>query len=83
MEQLEQENHELREEVNSLKRNLDRLTTMKETLMDAQNQPPPKPIQRTMISEVVSMPISMAPVNAPQYQMHPNFPWGMPQNYVP
>lgn len=82
MEQLEQENQEHREEVASLKGNLKRLTTMMETLVAAQNQPPLEPIQRTVISEVVSTPISVAPVSAPQYQMHPNFPWGMPPNYV-
>lgn len=82
MEQLEHENHELMEEVNSLKSNLERLKTMMETLVAAQNQPPLEPIQRTVISEVVSMPISMAPANAPRYQMHPNFPWGIPPNYV-
>lgn len=56
---------------------------MMETLVAAQNQPSLDTIQRTVISKVVSTPISVAPVNAPQYQMHPNFPWGMPPNYTP
>lgn len=67
MEQLEYENQDLREDVTSLKSNLERLTTMMETLVAAQNQPSLETIQRTVISEVVSMPISVAPVNAPQY----------------
>lgn len=83
IEQLKQENHELGEEVASLKGSLERLITMMETQVPAQNQPPLEPIQRTAILEVMSTPVSVAPVNAPQYQMHPNFPWGMPPNYVP
>ena len=65
-----------------MKRNLERLTTIMETLVAAQNHPSLETIQRTVILEVVSMPISVAPVNAPQYQMHPNFPWGIPPNYT-
>ena len=74
MEQLEQENQELRKEVASLKGNLERLTTMMQMLVAAQNQPPLEHIQRTVILEVMSTPISVSHVNAPQYQMHPNFP---------
>lgn len=83
MEQLEQENQELMEEVTSLKGSLERLTTIMETLVATQNQPPSEPIQRTVISKDVSTPISVAPVNTHQYQIQPNFPWGMPPNYIP
>jgi hypothetical protein len=51
-------------------------------MVATQNQPPPKTIQRTIILEVVSMLVFVAPVDAPQYHMHPNFPWGMPPNYT-
>ena len=40
MENLEQENRELREEVSALKAGLDNLTTLMEALVVAQNQPP-------------------------------------------
>ena len=58
---------------------------MKETLVVAQNQPPPPltPLQRTVISKIVSTPISVAPVNAPQHHMPFGFPLGMPSNFVP
>lgn len=65
MEQLEQENQEIMEEVTSLKGSLERLTKMMETLVAAQNQPPLEPIQRIVISEVVSTPIFVAHVHTP------------------
>ena len=83
MDQLQQENRELREEVSTLKDSLERLTAMMESMVAAQNQPPPPPplqtpIQRTVISEIVSTPISVAPVvSVPQYSMPAGFPWGM------
>ena len=83
---LEQENRELREEVNTLRHNYERLTSMMETLVAAQNQPPPPPqtpLQRTVIFEIVFMPIPMAPVSASQHHMPYGFPWGMPLNFVP
>ena len=81
MDQLEQENRELREEVNTLKDTMERLSLMVETLTAAQNRPS-TPLQRTVISEIVSSPIVGVPVNAPQYQMPPNRPWGMPLNFM-
>ncbi|XP_050909093.1 uncharacterized protein LOC127122859 [Lathyrus oleraceus] len=59
---------------------------MTEALATAQNQPPPPPQtphQRTLISEIVSTSISMAPISVPQHHMPPSFPWGMPPNFVP
>lgn len=59
---------------------------MMEALVAAQNQPPPlprTPLQRTVISEIVSTPIFVALVSAPQHHMPSDFPWGMPLKFVP
>ena len=40
MEDLEQENHELREEVTTLRTRMEKLTALVESLMAAQNLPP-------------------------------------------
>ena len=82
MDQLEQENRELREEVTTLKDTMERLSLMVETLTVAQNRSSTL-FQRTVISEIISSPIVGVPVNAPQYQMPPNRPWGMPINFIP
>ncbi|XP_050895263.1 uncharacterized protein LOC127101873 [Lathyrus oleraceus] len=86
MDHLEQENRELRKEVTTLRGSYEMLTTMMETLVAAQNQPPPSPqtsLQRTVISKIVSTPIFMAPVSALQHYMPSGFPWGMPHNFMP
>ncbi|XP_050919754.1 uncharacterized protein LOC127137324 [Lathyrus oleraceus] len=57
-----------------------------EALADAQNQPPPTPptpFWRTVISEIVSTPVSAAPISAPRHHMPSGFPWGMPPNFMP
>ena len=77
MEQLEQENRELKEEVA-------RLGALMEQLLAAQNQPAPTPAtpaQRTVISEVATstVPVSTHAPNA----MPPGFPWGMPPGFMP
>ena len=82
MDQLEQENRELREEVATLKDTMEILCLMVETLTAAQNWPS-TPIQRTVISEIVSSPVVGVPNNIPRYQMPPNRPWGMPLNFMP
>ncbi|XP_050896210.1 uncharacterized protein LOC127102938 [Lathyrus oleraceus] len=82
----EKENRELGKEVTTLRENYERLSPMMETLVAAQNQPTPTPqtpLQRIVISEIVSMPVSMAPVNASHHHMPLSFPWGMPHNFVP
>ena len=59
MDNLEQENHELREEVSALKASLANLTTLMEALVDAQNQPPsvqPQPTRANV--EVPIVPVS-------------------------
>lgn len=90
MDRLEQENSELHDEVTTLRDNYERLTAMMETLLAAQNQPPPPPpppppqtpIQRTVISKIVSSPIFVAPISAPHHYMPSGFPWGMPPNFM-
>ncbi|XP_050919044.1 uncharacterized protein LOC127136540 [Lathyrus oleraceus] len=57
-----------------------------ETLVAAQNQSynnSQDPLQRTTISENVSTPISVVPVNDQKYHMPPDFPWGMPRGNMP
>ena len=80
MDDLEEENRELREEVSTLKESLERLNAMIESMAAAQNLQNP---QNTVISEVVSAPIFEAPVKLPRYDMPKGFPWGMPINYIP
>lgn len=65
MDHLEQENRELREEVTILKDSFERLTAMVEALVAANNPPlpPQTPLQRTMISEIISTPVSVALVS--------------------
>ena len=77
MDDLEEENRELREEVSTLKESLENLDAVIESMAAAQNQ------QRTVISEVVAAPISDVPVSSPRYNMPKGFPWGMPVNFVP
>src|SRR3954462_3330220 len=76
MEDFDQENEELREEINTLKGTVERLNSMVEALVVAQNRPTPEEPQRNVVSEIVSTPI-------PQYTMPPNRPWGMPYNFTP
>ena len=62
MDNLEQENRELREEVSALKVGMANLTTLMETLVAAQNPPPsvqPQPTRAT--TEAPTVPISSTP----------------------
>src|SRR3954463_4269853 len=61
MEDFEQENEELREEINTLKGTVERLNGMIEALVVAQNRPTPEEPQRTVVSEIVSTPILSMP----------------------
>lgn len=86
---------ELKGEVATLRTGMERLTALVEALVTAQNQPPPSPpppyshhptvteVQTTVISEINSMPISVAPVITPHYRMPRGYPWGMPDNFMP
>ena len=71
MEDLEQENHELRVEVTTLRTGMEKLTALVESLMAAQNQPSTSateaPDQTTVVSEVVTTPTSLAQVNPLQH----------------
>lgn len=85
MDHLEQKNCELREEVTTLRERFERLTAMMEVLVASHNQlpPPQTPPQRTMISEIIFMPILMDRVCASQHHIPLGFPWGMPPQFVP
>ena len=86
MKNLEQENRELREEVIALKVGMVNLNALVESLVVAQNQPPPPPLsphatqpkKTTVILEVLLVPISITPVTVTQYRMPCCYPWGMP-----
>ena len=67
MENLEQENHELRGEVTTLCTGMEKLTALVESLMDTQNQPSTSATeahaQTIVVSEIVTAPASLAQVN--------------------
>lgn len=95
MENLEQENRELRGEVVNISTSMERLNALVEALVAAQNQPPlpplpphsPHPIvievQTTVISKINLMPVSVAPIITPRHRMPREYPWGMPSNFMP
>ena len=83
MDNLEQENRELREEVSALKASMSNLTTLMEALVAAQNQPPSVQPQPTRANdEVPIVPVSVTPVVV-QNRMPQDYPWGMPENFAP
>ena len=87
MEDLEQENHELHEEVTTLRVRMEKLTALVESLMVAQNQPSTSAAEiqtsTTVVSEIVTAPTSVTQVNSLlQHQMPKGFPWGMPFNFM-
>jgi hypothetical protein len=80
MEAIEQENTELREEVTTLREDMERLNALVDSLVVAQNQPlTPRPLntqaQKIVISEIVTTLVSVAPVNTLQYTMPESYPW--------
>ncbi|XP_058776649.1 uncharacterized protein LOC131650968 [Vicia villosa] len=94
MEDLEQENHEFRDEVTTLRVGVERLTALVESLVAARNQPSPPPspratqmqtkVQTTTICEVSTTSVSVAPTTGPShYQMPNGYPGGMSYNFVP
>ncbi|XP_058726476.1 uncharacterized protein LOC131597828 [Vicia villosa] len=94
MEDLEQENHEFRDEVTTLRVGVERLTALVESLVVARNQPSPPSspratqtqteVQTTTISEVSTATVSMAPITGlSHYQMPNGYPGGMSYNFVP
>jgi hypothetical protein len=80
MEQVEQENTELRGQVSKLQAEVERLSDLVSSLVVAQNQPPTPPPQSTVISEIVSTPTSATFASIPQHTMPEGYPWGMPLN---
>ncbi|GAU50488.1 hypothetical protein TSUD_300290 [Trifolium subterraneum] len=81
MDQVEQENVELHGEVTTLRAEVEKLIAMVTSLVAAQNQPLTPPPQATVISEIVSAPVPVVPVNAHQHVMPEGYPWGMPMNF--
>ena len=61
MDQLQQENRDLREEVSTLKDSLERLTDMMESMVAAQNQPPPPPPPQTPVRGPLFLRLSPRP----------------------
>ena len=70
MENLEQENRELCDEVTALKAGMDNITTLMESVVAAQNQPPlAQPQQTTFASEGPSVHVSVTPITVSQNRM--------------
>ena len=83
MDNLEQENHELREEVSALKAGMANLTALMESLVVAQNQPPSfQPQQIKVTTEAPTVPVSAIPAVV-QNRMPQGYPWEMPENFMP
>jgi hypothetical protein len=59
--------------VTTLKEDLGRLNALVDLLVAALNQPPPHLPQTTVTTECVA-PVSMAPINTPQYTMPQGYP---------
>ena len=83
MDNLEQENRELREEVYALKAGMANLTALMESLVAAYNQPPlSQPQQTTFSSEGLSVLVSIAPVIVAHNRMPQGYPRGMLENFI-
>src|SRR4051812_16089349 len=78
MENFEQENIELRGTVTTLQEKMESLTTLVDTLVAAQNQPPPSISQATMISEITT-PVSTVAFSTPSFSMPEG--WGTPFSF--
>jgi hypothetical protein len=52
-----------------------------ELLVAAQNQPQPSQPPHTTVTTEPIAPVSMAPINTPQYTMPEGYLWGMPLHY--
>ena len=70
MDNLEQENHKLREEVSALKASMANLTSLMESLVPVQNQPPiPQPQQTMVTTKAPIVLISATPPTVVQNRM--------------
>ncbi|KAK2371753.1 hypothetical protein QL285_072966 [Trifolium repens] len=74
MDQLEQENQALREEVESMKGEMERLTAMVTDIMAAQAQASIPQLTNTSLVQ----PTSTVLTSTPQFTMPEGYPWGMP-----
>ncbi|XP_058770183.1 uncharacterized protein LOC131643835 [Vicia villosa] len=84
MEDLEQENHELRDEVTTLRAGVERLTALVETLMAAQSTQAQTGEQTAAMSEILTTTISMAQNTGHSFHQTTNgFPWGMSHGFTP
>ncbi|KAK2427030.1 hypothetical protein QL285_025638 [Trifolium repens] len=83
MDIVEQENVELREEITTLRSEMEMMSAQMASLVDAQNQPPPlSTSQAAVISEIGTTPVSAVPISEPQQIMPEGYPWGMPLNVM-
>ena len=77
MDNLGQENRELRKEVSALKAGMANLTALMESLVAAQNQPPSvQPHQTRVITKALTVLVS-ATLAVVQNRMPQGYPWGM------
>ena len=83
MDNLEQDNRELREVVSNLKGSMANLTALMESLVASQNQPPlAQPQQIIVTSKAPTVPVSVTLVTVAQHRMPQGYPWGMPENFM-
>ncbi|KAK2448987.1 hypothetical protein QL285_008226 [Trifolium repens] len=83
MDIVEQENVELREEVATLRAEMERMSAQMASLVVAQNQPPPLSTpQAIVISEIGTTQVSTVSVSDSHHVMPEGYPWGMPLNVM-
>ncbi|KAK2450076.1 hypothetical protein QL285_009215 [Trifolium repens] len=83
MDIVEQENVELREEVATLRAEMEKMSAQMASLVVAQNQPPPLSTpQEIVISEIGTISVSIVPVSDSHHVMPEGYPWGMPLNVM-
>ena len=75
---LEQENHDLREEVTSLQVEMEKLTNLVSLLAVTHSYPPPPPPLSLLAQTTMpSIPVSTVSISTPQHTM----PWGIPFSF--
>lgn len=86
METIKQEKRELREDMNSLKIGMERMTTLLESFVATQKQPPPPPHPQVIfISDITTDHVIHVVLTAlpRKNQIPAGYPWGMRPNYLP
>ena len=82
MEGFEQENVELRSTVTTLQEEVERLTSLVNSLAAAQSQQATLSSQNQIaISEVTTTPVSTVAASSSPFSMPEGYPWGMPFNF--